>query len=414
HFLFLVSLQKGKIYIAPRATKIYNSKEIKRIIVSKDTGKLERFVEQKEGEKIVKVFPLVYRKKGIGYLVGIFDNERVCEGFEKIDDEYLFLTHVSSLLWGVFQGEKLVRENVALKEAIRRLEKSLKLQTIGEIASSVAHEFKNILQSLESNLEIVGSELELAYAHSDRCLNLPAVINELKKANKAIDEGNMIVERLRGFVSRKEEFKPVNIRVLLSEVLDFVNPVIKNKERKYHKSIKLELISASDVYVMGSALKLKEVITNLILNGVDAISKEGVIQIGTQVKGKYVTIMVSDNGCGMSTSVKRRVFTPYFTTKKDGTGLGLALSLRFIKDHKGKIEFESVKGKGTVFKVILPIYRKAEDLKVERGDEEKYKAGKGVILIKPVIGNLRFLIVDDNDIYRESLAKLLSARGFYV
>jgi signal transduction histidine kinase len=100
--------------------------------------------------------------------------------------------------------------------------------------------------------------------------------------------------------------------------------------------------------------KLRQVLLNILLNAVQSIEERGRIEINTSIDGDTVTVIVSDTGCGMSPEHLEQVFSPFFTTKEKGTGLGLAVAAKIVEGHGGRMKAESELGKGTTLSVSLP------------------------------------------------------------
>jgi CheY-like chemotaxis protein/anti-sigma regulatory factor (Ser/Thr protein kinase) len=151
--------------------------------------------------------------------------------------------------------------------------------------------------------------------------------------------------------------------------------------------------------ISGKESELREVLTNLIFNAVDAMTKNGIISLHTRAEGKNIILEVSDSGIGMTEEIKKRCFELFFSTKDDaGTGLGLPIAYGIIQRHKGTIEVESERGKGTKFIINLPIT-------TEKQSENKLKATKNNI--RP----LRILIVDDEKPIQRILSLFLTADG---
>ncbi|MBQ9011668.1 MAG: HAMP domain-containing histidine kinase, partial [Bacilli bacterium] len=142
----------------------------------------------------------------------------------------------------------------------------------------------------------------------------------------------------------------LDINLLLEDVLN--NYWLLLKERR----IKLIKDTIEDeVYVYGDYNRLTQVFVNIIKNSVEAMSNGGVISICSLIKGKKIVISFKDNGSGMSGEVLKKIKEPFFTTKKNGNGLGVSLSYEIIEGHNGKIEYESKLNEYTLVSIVLPI-----------------------------------------------------------
>src|SRR5688572_2514455 len=170
--------------------------------------------------------------------------------------------------------------------------------------------------------------------------------------------------------------------------------------------IRMALVADCTASVMGDAVELREVLVNMIYNAVDAMPSGGEIRMGSQEANGRVVLTIADNGTGMTPEVKSRLFDPFFTTKgKGGTGMGMAVSFGIIRRHNGSIDVESEPGRGTTFRISLPVAEGAavagetDQAKSELADREE---------------KMRVLVVDDEAAVREVLREALEAEGCEV
>jgi CheY-like chemotaxis protein/two-component sensor histidine kinase len=212
------------------------------------------------------------------------------------------------------------------------------------------------------------------------------------------------------------EFGPVNVSRLVEDIANLLKITISK-----HAILRTDL--GEDLpSVRGHAPQLRQVVMNLMMNASEAIGeKEGVISISTSqvfggkdlVPGKaeltdggYVILEVSDTGHGMTEDVKKRALDPYFTTKRGGHGLGLAVVQGIVRAHGGAINLSSAPGQGTTFQIFLPCsgepVKKPENSKTQPTADRASQAAGTV------------LIVEDEDSLRRSIAKMLNTKGFSV
>lgn len=284
----------------------------------------------------------------------------------------------------VLKGEKEEQQelNNQLKETQGHLVQSEKMASIGQLAAGVAHEINNPLGYIYSNLNTLKNyltDLEQVSSLADKLVTqLPddnSVVNEFEQLKKDLDleflqedlqdlvkesiEGatraKKIVQDLRDF-SRidKQEREIFDIEEGISATLNIVN-----NELKYKADIVKEYGGIKPFECVGA--QLNQVFMNLLVNAAHAIGDFGKITVRTGYDGdKYAWIEVEDTGKGIPDEVKNKIFDPFFTTKPvgKGTGLGLSLSYKIIQDHHGRFEVDSVLGKGTKFRVLLPINHK--------------------------------------------------------
>jgi PAS domain S-box-containing protein len=231
-------------------------------------------------------------------------------------------------------------EKQALQEQIMRSER---MAALGQLAAEITHEIKNPL------MLIGGFAQQLSRVIDDK--------KNLKKVNIITDE----VKRLERLLADLREFHlPKTIaseKVDLKELLQEIYFMLKDDCEK--KNIRTELkIDDKALLVAGDKYRLKQVFLNLFKNSMDAMEHGGVLSIQTSLIGDQVEIIVADEGCGIPEQDKEKIFSPFFTTKKHGTGLGLCISKRIIEEHSGgSLSMKSEEGKGTSFKISLPVYQ---------------------------------------------------------
>ena len=251
-----------------------------------------------------------------------------------------YSTEDRQLLSTVANQTAISIENARLYEDLRQqLIRSSKLASLGELAANVAHEVNNSLQSVINYGTILYQDIE---------------DDELKKDCQIIEtealRARNIVEILLG-IARKErtEKEATNVNDLMRSTV--------NLARLRTKSGRIDIIesySKQTPFVFCSSEQLRQVFINLIGNAIDAIPNEGKVVIETAIQSGHVFITVSDTGTGIPSHLIDKVFEPLFTTKENGTGLGLAVSLSIVKDLGGTIDFDSVENQGTTFTVTLP------------------------------------------------------------
>jgi signal transduction histidine kinase len=145
----------------------------------------------------------------------------------------------------------------------------------------------------------------------------------------------------------------MDINELIHEIYDLAGE--ECEKRNIRVAFRTDVAKAM---VEGDRAKLKQVFLNLVKNAVEAVGENGVVSLTSTVKNKEVEISISDSGCGIPEKHWKKVFSPFFTTKKHGTGLGLSVSKSILENHPGcTFAFESEQGKGTTFKVRMPVVR---------------------------------------------------------
>lgn len=236
-----------------------------------------------------------------------------------------------------------------LRTAQQHLVQKERLSAFGEMAGGVVHDFSNALMS------IIG--------YSEMLLSNPAVRSDeataleyLRIINTAGRDGAHVVSRLRDFYRPRgasDLFETLDLNEIITQSLALAKP--RCAQRGSQHAIRFETDLDGSATAAGIGAELREVLTNLIFNAVDAIPEEGVVTLGTRQQDGGVIVEVIDTGAGMSPDVRQRCLEPFFTTKGNhGTGLGLPMVFGIIKRHRGTLEIESEPGKGTTVRIRLP------------------------------------------------------------
>lgn len=234
------------------------------------------------------------------------------------------------------------------ESAFRELQHSQKLSSIGRLAAGVAHEINNPLSIINEKAGLMTDLLEFEddFKNKSRFIDLTGAIT------KSVERCRSITHRLLGFAKKIEvKIEALDINEIIKDVIGFVE-----RETLYRK-IDIQLNLRQPLPLISSDHgQLQQVFLNLLTNAVSAVSDGGMITISTETSSEGgVSISVRDNGCGMNEETQKRIFDPFFSTKKElGTGLGLSITYGIIKKLGGEIKFESRENEGTTFTVILP------------------------------------------------------------
>jgi two-component system, NtrC family, nitrogen regulation sensor histidine kinase GlnL len=230
-------------------------------------------------------------------------------------------------------------------------EKSLQKNSTSALEGLIlglAHELKNPLSGIKGAAQILLEEK--TNKGTVKCADI--IIKEVDRLCALLDK----LRQLEPFA--KEVFEPVNIHEVLSEILFLESKSSREKEAKFIENFDVALPP-----ILGDKNSLKQVFLNLIKNAYEAIPKKGTVEISTRwitnykLKGENaISVDIRDNGTGIAREVLEKIFTPFYTTKKEGSGLGLFLAYQIIAKHEGAIFVESELGRGTVFRVYLPVF----------------------------------------------------------
>ena len=234
---------------------------------------------------------------------------------------------------------------------MRRMEN---LTSLTSLAASVAHEIKNPLGSISIHIQLIQKAIGKAREKDGLIPNEKFVERYLDIVNEEIDRLNkIIVDFLFAVRPISMEVETVNLKKLLENFIEFIKPEIENKklnlETKFETNIPDLLLDSK---------LLKQVLINLAQNSIAAMEEGGIINISAFTKNDSVILCFADSGLGMDKETLNRIFEPYYTTKVTGTGLGLTMVYKIIKEFGGNIDVKSEVGKGTIFTISLPIPQK--------------------------------------------------------
>ena len=319
-----------------------------------------------------------------------------------------YLTTVQTSATQADQAEKHVKElshYIAEQERIREQFTQLeKLSALGELASGVAHDFNNTLAGILGRAQLL-----------QRTNDPDKIKRGLEIIIKTAEDGAKTVKRIQDFARqrRDHDFQLVSVDQILTDASEITRPRWKACAEAANIHINVDLQINSNAMVMGDDSELREVLVNMVFNAVDAMPEGGTLTLATSVVDETAVITISDTGVGMYPEVKSRVFDPFFTTKGTaGLGLGLAVSFGIIRRHGGNIEVESQYGRGSHFRITLPLATLAplEEPAPNLTDNSS---------IAPYTSNgdtqtTRILVVDDEDFVRDLLKEILEMEGCEV
>lgn len=299
-----------------------------------------------------------------------------------------------------------VEAKLELRRSEEQLRRSQKMQAVGQLAAGIAHDFNNVLTVIQGHIGILLSKenpdsqsyepLKLVYDASARAANLVKQLLTFSRGSAVHKNMIDLNDVVAGFYQ------------LISKVLG--------------EHIKIELdLENSPLPINGDAGLIEQMILNLSLNARDAmpgggrltfrtksiiIDRENADQHPESKEGTYGCLLVSDTGCGMNEETKQRIFEPFFTTKEQGkgTGLGLAVVYGIAKQHDGWIEVESEVGKGTTFKIYLPLL---SDVSLDKPKESVPQLSE-----EQLRGSESILVVEDEPALRELVCGILSNYGY--
>ena len=365
----------------------------------------ERFAAS--GFRSVVTVPLMVENKLFGVLtVGRLNADSINAGerefLRTLSKEVALAAHQAQL------HAKLQKAYDDLRQTQQTVMQHERLKALGQMASGIAHDVNNALSPVVGFADLLGR------AEPGLSENGKKYLQYIKTAGEDIAH---IVARLREFYRRRadrEELLPLNLNNVIRQVVDMTRP--RWRDIPQNRGIMVEVLTQLEENLpefAGIESEVREALTNLMLNAVDALPGGGKITIQTQaVTGDFsdrnerqpthVLVEISDNGTGMDEQTRKRCMEPFFSTKgKRGTGMGLAMVYGVIERHDGKMEIDSEVGRGTTMRLIFPLRGS-----VSRGASSADPAHA----LRP----LRVLCIDDEPLVRALLKEMLERDGHSV
>ncbi|NVN90911.1 MAG: PocR ligand-binding domain-containing protein [Desulfuromonadales bacterium] len=292
-------------------------------------------------------------------------------------------------------------------EMERQLQHTQKLESLGVLAGGIAHDFNNILAVIIGNCSLARFTPDKAEEF------IPAI-------ESAAERAAGLCRQMLAYAGKAETVcAPFDIRLLTEDMVSMLKSSIS-------KNVTISLdIRGGMSRISGDSSQIRQVVMNLIINAAEAIgeSAQGTVMVslapvtitaghqgrdyhGTPIQsGEYLCLEVTDTGCGMDEETARRIFEPFFTTKFSGRGLGMSAVLGIISSHNGALQLFSQPGRGTTFKVFLPV---PEERAAESGKRKVGAADRSWCVNKSI------LLVDDEDQLRAVTKRMLERLGFTV
>jgi signal transduction histidine kinase len=322
------------------------------------------------------------------------------------------LTLVLALVFGRSVGAALRRhaaERRSAEEARRRLDlrmrETQKLESLGVLAGGIAHDFNNLLVGIAGN-----AELAVANVEAD------SVVREaLEGIQVASARATDLTRELLAYAGKGSfRIEPLDLSQVVEGTLSLLRRNLPEAARGNGE------FAAGELWVEGDATQIRQVVMNLITNAADALGgRDGAVTVRTGAMeaapsdtaparvlpvpspGEYAFFEVEDTGCGMDPETLGRIFDPFFTTKAGGRGLGLAALLGIVQTHRGGVEVSSERGRGSVFRILLP-----------RGRAPRASVETPSVRSARETGGGKVLVVDDQDLVARATARMLKAAGF--
>ncbi|MDW7968728.1 MAG: ATP-binding protein, partial [Thermoanaerobaculum sp.] len=325
------------------------------------------------------------------------------EGRGFLSSEAAFLRAVAEHLALAWRHAKLFESLEMAYHDLRQTQAALmqqeRLRALGQMASGIAHDINNALSPVSLFASIMLRDPELPERHR----------HAVEVILKAVDSAGQTLRRLKDFYRKTPEdahVEPVNLAALVEEVVELTKPQWSAFPQQHGVLIQMETHIPKDLPpLLAVASELRDALTNLILNAVDALPTGGTISIRASLIGPpgaedHVLLEVSDNGIGMDEETRARALEPFFTTKPTGTGMGLPTVFGAVQRLGGHVELDSAPGRGTTVRLLLPLRRLPP-----------FQAPPAEAVTLPP---LRILFVDDEPLIREALGHALEQEGHHI
>lgn len=329
---------------------------------------------------------LAARRDGQGFSSG------ECEFLRQLSEHIAIAAHQAQLHSQLRQAYDDLRRT---QEAVFQQER---LRALGQMASGIAHDINNAISPASVYVE--------SLLNSDPTLSSRAR-DYLTTVQQTLDDVARTVARLREFYRKPEEqkdFLPVNLTQTVQRVIELTRARWRDVAQQHGIAIMVQTELQEELPpIMGIESELREAVTNLIFNAVDAMPQGGTLTLRTQATPATVVLEVNDTGVGMDEETRRRCLDPFYTTKGErGTGLGLAMVYGTAQRHAAQMDIESAVGQGTTIRLLFPR---------SNGQERTENKTETVEMRLP---SLRILVVDDDPLLRKSLQEVLQADGHHV
>jgi nitrogen fixation/metabolism regulation signal transduction histidine kinase len=257
----------------------------------------------------------------------------------------------------------ILRDITESRRTVEKTIESERLNALTLLAAGVAHEIGNPLNSLNIHLQLM--ERAARKLEGKKRDELEQSIKVARDEISRLD--SIVTQFLRAIRPSKPQLQPANINAIVEETLHFFGPEIEARD------IVVESELRSDVpLVQIDRDQMKQVFYNIIKNSFEAMKRRGILRIRTDMDDTHVRVSFADNGGGMSAEALSRVFEPYYTTKSSGSGLGLLIVRRIVREHGGELAIESAESKGLTLTIRLP-FRDQRVRMLEAGKREGLK-----------------------------------------
>jgi signal transduction histidine kinase len=257
----------------------------------------------------------------------------------------------------------ILRDITKSRRSAQQTIESERFNALRLLAAGVAHEIGNPLNSLHIHLQLM--ERSVQKLHDGAKTELEQSIEVARSEVNRLD--SIVTQFLKAVRPSRPQLRPENVNTIVEEAVRFFTPELQNREIVVEQELRSDL-----PLLQLDRDQMKQAFYNIIKNSLEAMHRHGTLRIRTDLDDTHVIIRFVDTGCGMSAENLSRVFEPYFTTKPVGTGLGLLIVRRIVREHGGELSIESSEGKGLTLTIRLPyIERRIRMLEAGEARDQK-------------------------------------------
>ncbi|HHT9129378.1 MAG TPA: ATP-binding protein [Candidatus Brocadiaceae bacterium] len=285
--------------------------------------------------------PLMVKDEAIGLICAdnLYSRKPITE--ENVQLLSTFSNHAAIAIENAEAYKRLEEKIQQLKETQERLIRSERLGVIGNMAAYVAHEIRNPLTTVGGFARAI---LRASNIDKQTRQNAEIIVEEVSRLERI----------LANIMDFSKPVEPVKMASQINEIIEntcsLMDPYFKNSRIRLNKKLDTSLPKT-----IVDPTQIKQVCLNLIKNAVESMPDGGTLTIETTMENEHIKINIADTGEGMTTEIMQNIFVPFFTTKVDGTGVGLAVSHKIVEDHQGYIKVKSSLQEGTTFSIFLPV-----------------------------------------------------------
>jgi PAS domain S-box-containing protein len=266
--------------------------------------------------------------------------------WETAEGKFLFLVRKSRIQHNEteFHDFFMMENKTEFESLAKQAQLSNRLATIGQIAAGTAHEIRNPLTSIRGFLQVIGHKLKENGQQEEQAY-IDLMLKEINRINKLVSEF-LVLSKPR-LVARQTK------TIALSDVIDEILPIVQGEATLHNIELQFSQEVEESLLIKADSELVKQIFLNLCKNAIEAMVTNGTLSIEVSKDDHYAVVRIKDTGPGIPSCRMEQIFDPFYTTKENGTGLGLPICRQILRELKGKMEVDSNEH-GTTFAILLP------------------------------------------------------------